>query len=140
VDSALATRPYIATLQTGHDAYGTILSPKTMGDVMLTMQPAGDYSPSYRTIFDYGRKSGRARSIPLQVSGGDLMGSTFIIGSSLMGTGESSQDVKISAFGSGRTISHEITHNGDNEPWRVGLIDVEVLVSQGQEDSGDASG
>jgi len=130
------TLAYETALQTNHDAFGSIGRRKTMGDLMLTLSPGGEYQPTYQTIFDYGRQ-GSARALRMAPAPADLLGTTFVLGTSVLGGGPTIRDEKVYGTGSGRTVSHRISHNGANQPWFLHRLDVDLALSG--EDQGDAA-
>ena len=123
------SQPYSAELQTRHDPYGTTQQDKTLGDVIVTCAPGGSYKPKYRAVFDYGARVSNPKNINWNAPGGFTLGSggSLLGGPDLLGPASRVQDVKIYGAGRGRTIAHNISHTGENEPFRVSRIDAGIL-------------
>lgn len=132
----LGSAGYSMKLVTAHNAYGSTLVTKTLGDVMVTLQPGGAYRPTMRFHFDYGARSSATRQLSMPSPAGGTWGSG-VWGTALWGAGAQTRDEKVYGSGSGRTISFEVTHSGTNEPVLVGRI--EHQVDMAGEDTGDVS-
>ena len=139
VFSDIGSAGYTARFQTKHDDLGALLSTKTLGDVMITLQPGGSYQPLYRTHFDYGSRQSSANPLSMERDTAATWGpsGTGVFGVSEFGTTEATRDEKVYGRGSGRTISHAISNTGVNEPFRVAKISHQVEING--EDTGDVS-
>jgi hypothetical protein len=133
------TGGYTARAQTAHNDFGNSLFSKTLGDVMLTVGPGGDYNPSCTFVFDYGNKESTPRSVNMPSAAADDLTLT-LPGFTLPATLGAGSDIvggdKLWGSGSGQTVGLRIEHTGPNQPWRVGNVVVE-LESNG-EDVGNA--
>jgi hypothetical protein len=130
------TSAYAATARTADNDYGSTLDTKGLGDIMVTLQPGGAYTPTFRAYFDYGSRKTGDRSLDMSIMAGATFGSG-VFGTSVFATETSTRDEKVYGTGSGRTIGFEITHSASDEPWRVSKIDHQVMI-QG-ESTGDST-
>ena len=136
VDGA-TVNTYVAELQTAHNDYGSTLVTKRMGDVMITLQPGGNYQPSFKTVFDYGARQSTPKNLNMQPLRGDEWGG-FVWGAGYWSSASHTRDEKVYACGSGRTIGFNISHQGENQPWQISKIDHQVMLLG--EDTGDVAG
>lgn len=140
IDGAGSAYPYRFAIQTNHEAEGDILHRKGLGDVMITLQPGGDYMPAYRTIFDYGARSSGVQNLDMASAASAKWGvgpPATVWGGFEWGSAKAVHDEKVYGTGSGRTISHEISHAGENQPVRISRIDQNIRLSG--EDAGDTN-
>jgi hypothetical protein len=126
---------YPVKFQTLHNAYGSTLSAKTLGGLMVTLQPGGDYTPTMKFHFDYGARISASRSLTMTAPTGSLWG-VGVWGAATFGSSSVTRDERVYGSGSGRTIGISIEHNTANEPFWVSKIDHEIDVAGG--DAGDA--
>jgi len=119
LDGVASPSSYKSEFQTAHNAHGSMSTTKGLGDVLVTVGPAGTFEPSLRARFDYDRKISKAYPITMPSSRGGLWG-TMIWGSDVWGTADPIRDAKIYAQGSGRTLGFSIDHQGDR--WFVSSI------------------
>ena len=127
---------YQSELQTAHNDLGSLLIRKTLGPIMVTLQPGGNYRPTMKFIFDYGQNISTSRQLSMKAPGGSLLG-VGLLGGFMLGTAEVTRNEKVYGAGSGRTIGFNISHTGADEPYRVGKID--YLVAGMGQDAGDAA-
>ena len=135
---AIASAPYTVKMQTPHSSYGSILSRKTLGDVMITLQPGGNYKPTMQFHFDYGQKVSNTKQLSMAAASGFVLGTdTLGVGGGVLGAALNTRDEKVYGTGSGRTIGFSVEHTGKNEPFWVGRIDHQVDIAG--EDAGSAT-
>ena len=127
---------YTARFQTAHDAMGSILSNKNLGDISITLQPGGTYQPTMKFHFDYGRKTSTPRLLTMPDPGGALFG-TDMFGAGIFGSSAATRDEKVYGSGSGRTVGFSVEHAAGGEPFWVSKIDYQVRVTG--EDTGDTA-
>ena len=126
---------YSVKFQTLHNSHGSTLSAKTLGGLMVTLQPGGSYTPTMQFHFDYGARSSAIRSLTMSAPTGSSWG-VGEWGDATFGSSSVTRDERVYGAGSGRTISLSIEHSTANEPFWVSRIDHEVDVAGG--DAGDA--
>ena len=119
------TAGYTAELQTKHNANGDPSARDTVGDVTFTLQPGGSYSPTYKTLFDYGQRMTGARYLRMPKPVGAVVG-TDVVGTGVIGADSVTRDEKVYGTGKAQTISHNIQHAGKNEPFRVSQITYQI--------------
>jgi hypothetical protein len=127
---------YETEIQTAHNDYGSTLTTKRIGDVMVALRPGGDHEPQFKTVFDYGARTSGTRGISMAVPTASTWGSA-VWGTAAWGESTSIRSEKVYAAGAGRTIGFNIYHSGDDEPWRVSKIDHQVKLLG--EDIGDVA-
>ncbi len=127
---------YSVDIVTYDNAHGSFLTNKQLGDVMVLLQPGGNYNPTLKFRFDHGERISTARSLDMAGGTGSLVG-VGRVGTAVAGTESSTRVEKVYGAGSGRTIGFELSHNGANEPVQFGGIDYELSVTGG--DAGSAA-
>ncbi len=127
---------YTSRFQTAHDAMGSTVSTKNLGDVMVTIAPGGTYTPIMKFHFDYGRRVSSNRFLTMPPTGG-AQWSTAQWGQAAWAEGATTRNEKVYGSGSGRTIGFSVEHAAAGEPFFVSKIDYQVRISG--EDTGDTA-
>ena len=131
---------YPVQFRTKDSDYGFPMTEKSCGDAFLVVNGAGTYSPTHQFIFDDGAIAGAISNIEIN-AGGFILGTGAgggILGSTALGGSDRLSRDRIPGTGSGHTISHKFSHNGENEPFFIGQISHEVA-AQGIADEADAA-
>jgi hypothetical protein len=118
---------YPVHIRTRHEDFGLPGGLKNQGDVWLHMQPGGAYKPTYRTIFDFGRKQASPLNITMENSSGAVYG-TAVYGTATYGSEVETVREKLYAVGSGETIAHDFQHENANEPFWIAKLAAQVRV------------
>jgi hypothetical protein len=124
-------------MRTKHEDYGEAAYEKQPGDIYLTLQPGGNYTPRARIVYDYGTHVSSTYSLEMPTSGA-LWGSTFVWGSTTWSGGVNTVQEKLYAEGSGQTIAFEFEHLSANEPFYIGSLSPEISIL-GEESPGAGS-
>jgi hypothetical protein len=117
---------YISRFQTAHDAMGSTLTSKNLGDINVTLQPGGSYKPTMKFYFDYGRIVSANRYLTMA----ELAGAEWNVDD--WGHGEWAESSttwsdKVYGAGSGSTIGFSVEHQGD--PFFISTIDYQVRIT-----------
>jgi len=127
---------YTSRFRTADDAMGSAATRKNLGDVTVTVQPAGTYEPRMNFYFDYGRTISLSRAVALPESvGAQWNVDMWNVG--VWGTESTARSTKLYGAGSGNTIGFGMQHATANEPFFVSAIDYQVRITG--EDTGGAS-
>jgi hypothetical protein len=118
---------YHVAMRTKHEDYGEAAFEKQPGNIYLTLHPGGSYTPRMRILYDYGTRGSSSYLLEMP-SPGDLWGSTFMWGSSVWGSGETTVQEKLYGEGAGQTIAFEFEHATANEPFFIGSVSPEIAV------------
>jgi hypothetical protein len=115
---------YQAKFITAHNDFQSAGTTKSIGDCWIGLQPGGDYNPSLRFIFDYGRSASSVRSLD--------MGTTNPVWDAVKWNetswGDDSVTTRNKVFGTGAgdTVAFEFSHSVADEPYRVALLTAEI--------------
>jgi len=115
---------YQVDMQTKHDDLGSISSSKGVGDVWVTTQPGGNYTPTYQTGFDYGHRMGGTRKLKMPGVGAQWGSGKWT--SSKWSTTDATKVAKVYGTGRGVTVSHRFTHANAGEPFYIGAVTMQV--------------
>ena len=118
---------YHVQMRLKHEDYGLFSQSKQVGNWFVNLQPGGNYMPRARILYDYGTRGTGSYSLPMPLTG-DLLGSTFILGTSLLAPEEITVQSKQYGEGAGQTISFEFEHNSPDEPFYVGTVSPEISI------------
>ncbi len=122
---------YRVHMRTKHYDYGEQAYEKSNGDIWINLQPGGNYTPTFRQVFDYGSRQASARQLAMAIDSG-------VWGSITWDAFEWATDIasvltKVYGVGAGQTIAYEFTHSAANEPFYIANIapEVSILGEQG---------
>lgn len=118
---------YPVELQTKHRDYGSTGVDKKSGDYYVTLSPGGNYEIQSKVVFDFGARSTKQRPVDMNVSLGAVVG-TGVVGVSQIGQSDRTFIKKVYGAGSGATVAYNVSHSGNNQPFRVSKIDHDILV------------
>jgi hypothetical protein len=127
---------YPVEFQTHHDDHGVLMQEKTVGNIMVVLQPGGDYKPTFNIVFDYGKRMSNNRLLTMAPVGGAVFG-TAVYGTDVWGDAGATRTEKVYGNGSGQTVGFKFSHNVANQPFLVGQLSYEI--DGGAEDAGSAS-
>lgn len=122
--------------QTRDEDYGTPSREKHIGDLYLSLQGLGSYTIAHQFMLDDSEVPGQISNIEVP-SSGTLWG-VGVWDLATWSNTNATRRHRIPGIGSSPTISHRFSHNGANQPFWVGFINQEVMVS-GPSDDADAN-
>jgi len=108
---------YSVKFQTKHNDFNVPGVSKGLGDMWVGLQPGGNYEPSVRFIFDYGRRTSTSQMIPFSTSSSDWNEVNW--NQFEWGSAASTFRRKVFGTGQGETIATEFSHSGLSQPFRV---------------------
>src|SRR3990172_1811107 len=118
----LADSAYEVVIRTNDESYGSIALEKSVGDVMIHVQPGGDHTIEMSTEFNYG-----IRSVSQTLSQPAIFQPTLPVTLPFtIGMGEISSDVKVYATGRGRTVASKLRTNQADSPFFIGRIERQI--------------
>jgi hypothetical protein len=126
--SDFTTGSYPCRFQTAHASFGAPWLEKSAGDMTLDIQPGGDYMPEVFRVFDLGARQGPTISLDMGVrptsllGGSDLLGSTFVLGSTQNDTFRK----HLYATGAGSTVGLRFEHTSPNQPFFIANISQQI--------------
>jgi hypothetical protein len=127
---------YVSRFQTAHDAMGSTLTSKNLGDVNVTLQPGGSYKPQINFHFDYGRNVSKNRYLKMAaITGAEWGVDDWSQG--VWAEGYATWSDKVYGSGSGSTVGFSIEHQGD--PFFISSIDYQIRIT-GETTGDTASG
>jgi hypothetical protein len=132
----LVTNEINCQFRTRDEDYGIPSREKHAGDAFISVQGLGDYEVNHTLFFDDGENEGQTSMLPVP-SGGSVWG-TGVWGTMTWGDAQSTRRHRVPGVGSGVTVSHRFAHAGASEPFWIGQIDQQVMVS-GPTDDADAN-
>lgn len=115
---------YTAKFVTKHNDYDVPGTTKGIGDVWIGMQPGGDYTPSMRFIFDYGRGNSGVR--PLDMGDANPHWDAVRWNEASWGNDTVTSRAKVFGTGRGDTIAFEFSHAVASEPYRVTMLAAQI--------------
>ena len=131
----LASGTYGVKIQTAHDPIDGLITEKVVGDTYVEFATVqGNFNIQQRTLFDFGRVESVGIQVPMPTGSGSLV-NVGTIDDAIIGEDFPVVSRKIYTRGRGNTVSHEWTHNGDNESFYVGRVDTQ-LAGAGESPSG----
>jgi hypothetical protein len=116
---------YPVSWTTSHNDFQNPGASKGVGDCWVGMQPGGDYIPSMRFIFDYGRHISSPRPLPFPSQSvkkwNQVQWNQFQWGSRT-----ATFRKKVYGVGQGDTVAVSFSHTGSNEPFRITTLAMDI--------------
>jgi hypothetical protein len=113
-------------MRTKHEDYGEPAYEKQPGDIYMTLQPGGNYTPTFRIVYDYGSRQSSPYTLNMPISG--TQWGAFSWGSASWANATSTIQEKLYGEGSGQTIALEWDHSSSNEPYYIGSVAPEISI------------
>lgn len=131
--SDLSTNVINCRFQTKDEDFGLPSREKHVGDAFVSLQGNGSYTVQHSIMLDDGSRLGQTSLLEVP-TGGDVWG-TGKWGKAKWSSDDGIKRQRIPGVGSSVTIGHRFQHSGANEPFWVGLISQEVMISGPTDDA-----
>ncbi len=119
--------------RTKDEDFGIPSREKHVGDAYISLQGLGDYTIDHTYVFDDGLVNGQTSRLEVPNTGSKW--GTAKWGTATWGSEDSTKRHRVPGIGSSVTVSHRFSHTGASEPWWVGLINQEIMVSGPTDDA-----
>jgi hypothetical protein len=135
--SDLSTNTIDVEFRTRDEDFGLASREKTVGDAFISIQGVGDFAVRHTFVLDDGTIQGQSSFI--EVPSAESLWGAAVWDEAIWGGSDVTVRHRIAGIGSSPTISHMFSHSGAQEPFWIGLLNQEIMISGPTDDATNES-